>query len=141
DSDDDELYPDDYYLYNDGSDEDCGIMGGTYCGFPSSFLYPHIRSNHQLTLPVITQEEADRNARELLEEERREKEKANKKREKKKKQKDRKRQLKLDEAMNNVKISDSDQDKHTNGNHNSGSNPSQTERDNEGPDLSEPDSE
>nr|DBA29569.1 TPA: hypothetical protein GDO54_009784 [Pyxicephalus adspersus] len=49
---------------------------------------------------VFAAQEADRNAKELLEEEQREKEKADKKRLKKKRQKDRKRQQKLQEAQN-----------------------------------------
>ncbi|KAM9330224.1 tetratricopeptide repeat protein 31, partial [Gastrophryne carolinensis] len=98
---------DEYYYYNEEDDDDYddeddderswkdGISRGTYCGFQPSFLAQHYAVP---TRPHLTPEEADRNARKLLEEEEREKERANKKRLKKKRQKDRRRQQKLQEA-------------------------------------------
>lgn len=107
-ADSDDSYLDEYYYYNDdddddGEDDDIRIWDNnpyqnTYCGLRPSFL---LTQNYSLPQPrYITQEEADRNAKELLEEEKREKEKADKKRLKKKRQKDRKRQQKLQEAEN-----------------------------------------
>ncbi|KAE8581927.1 hypothetical protein XENTR_v10019873 [Xenopus tropicalis] len=106
--------PDDYYYYNEqGSsdedeDDDDGAWDGTYCGFRPSFLYPYY--SNLPTPTVITQEEADRNAQELVEQEKREKEKANKKRLKKKRQKERKRQQKLGESLNNITVSHENED-------------------------------
>ncbi|XP_040186939.1 tetratricopeptide repeat protein 31 isoform X2 [Rana temporaria] len=105
-ADSDDGYLDEYGYYNDdddGEDDDDDIRIwdnnpylNTYCGLRPSFLLPQ---NYRLPQPrYITQEEADRNAKELLEEEKREKDKADKKRLKKKRQKDRKRQQKLQEA-------------------------------------------
>ncbi|XP_069833033.1 tetratricopeptide repeat protein 31 [Dendropsophus ebraccatus] len=101
--DSDDSYLDEYYYYNDDDDddEDCGFWdgvsrSGTYCGFRPSFLYSQDYNLHNIN--YITKEQADKNAKELLEEEKREKEKADKKRLKKKRQKDRKREQRLKEA-------------------------------------------
>uniref|UniRef100_A0A8C5N5B4 Tetratricopeptide repeat protein 31 n=1 Tax=Leptobrachium leishanense TaxID=445787 RepID=A0A8C5N5B4_9ANUR len=100
---------DDYWYYNGGEvygdDEDDGGFAFSqnfqaYLRLRSSLL-PH--QFHQLPQHTVTQEEADRNAKELLEEEINEKEKINKKRRKKKRQKDRKRQQKLEAAACNMK--------------------------------------
>ncbi|XP_075711341.1 tetratricopeptide repeat protein 31 isoform X2 [Rhinoderma darwinii] len=94
--DSDDCYSDDYYYYNDNDeDENCGFWDGvttpgTYCGFRPSFLCS--QDYNPFTPRSITREQADKNAEELLKEEKREKEKADKKRLKKKRQKDRKRQ-------------------------------------------------
>uniref|UniRef100_A0A8C5N015 RRM domain-containing protein n=1 Tax=Leptobrachium leishanense TaxID=445787 RepID=A0A8C5N015_9ANUR len=81
---------DDYWYYNGGEvygdDEDDGGFAFSqnfqaYLRLRSSLL-PH--QFHQLPQHTVTQEEADRNAKELLEEEINEKEKINKKRRKKK---------------------------------------------------------
>lgn len=98
-------YLDEYYLYNDGDDEEdednCRFWDSfntpeRYSGFRPSFLYSQDPNLHNLN--YITREEADKNAEELIEEEKREKEKADKKRLKKKRQKDRKRQERLKEV-------------------------------------------
>ncbi|CAN2390273.1 hypothetical protein PRIEUP_LOCUS309, partial [Pristimantis euphronides] len=86
--DSDDSYPDEYFYYNDyEDDEDCGFWdgvptAGTYCGLHPSFLYSQNYNVHSSN--YITREQADRNAEELLKEEKREKEKADKKRLKKK---------------------------------------------------------
>ncbi|KAM4808267.1 tetratricopeptide repeat protein 31 [Rhinophrynus dorsalis] len=118
---DEDSYPDDYGYYNgsdeydddDDDDEDGSrswgedqILGSYYRHLPSFLMSNNLR----LPAPaVITQEEADRNARELLEQEQKEKEKAEKKRSKKKRKKDRKRQKKLEEAKNETKESNAKQ--------------------------------
>ncbi|XP_053330227.1 tetratricopeptide repeat protein 31 [Spea bombifrons] len=98
-SDDDFL--DDYSYFNDGDEDDDDDDGRAFAGGPNlgpflhlhpSFLYPHQLS---FRLPV-TQEEADRNALELLQEEEKERQKLEKKRLKKKRQKERKRQQKAE---------------------------------------------
>ncbi|OCT57329.1 tetratricopeptide repeat protein 31 isoform X2 [Xenopus laevis] len=146
DSDVEEDVPDDYYYYNgqDSSDEDeddddgVGVGGwdGTYCGFRPSFLYPCY--SNLPTPTVITQEEADKNAQELLEQEKKEKEKANKKRLKKKRQKERKRQHKLLESLNNGNISPENQVLGPNG---TDEPPALADEGSERKDKSEPDSE
>ncbi|KAM4605859.1 tetratricopeptide repeat protein 31, partial [Discoglossus pictus] len=99
---DDGRYVDDYSYYNDDDEDDRswdgGSVPGTYCGLRPSFL---CQPNLDIRLPlptVITQEEADRNAQELLDQEQNEKEKADRKKLKKKRKKDRKRQQKIQEG-------------------------------------------
>ncbi|XP_041073684.1 uncharacterized protein LOC121294147 isoform X2 [Polyodon spathula] len=100
----------------------------TYCGFPRAFLDPHYRPRSlDMNLPFnykmgVTAEEAEKNAKELVDEEERVKQKAEKKRLKKKRQKERKRQEKLEkenkneanclaEKLVNVNIANSDEEK------------------------------
>ncbi|KAK6493434.1 hypothetical protein HHUSO_G3022 [Huso huso] len=100
----------------------------TYCGFPRAFLDPHHRPRSlDMNLPFnykmgVTAEEAEKNAKELVDEEERVKQKAEKKRLKKKRQKERKRQEKLEkenkneanclaETLLNVNIANSDEEK------------------------------
>nr|XP_019605881.1 PREDICTED: tetratricopeptide repeat protein 31 isoform X1 [Rhinolophus sinicus] len=108
------------------SDRDKGAEGlGTYCSFPKSFLYTpqgskpcpprpsasasfpsssdsllHVAMPQKL---LLTEEEANRLAEELVAEEERVKQKAEKKRLKKKRQKDRKRQKRLEQDSGELK--------------------------------------
>nr|XP_003468958.1 tetratricopeptide repeat protein 31 isoform X1 [Cavia porcellus] len=108
------------------SDRDKGAEGlGTYCGLRKSFLYPLQRSEPcpqspsaspsfssvsdnllQVAMPqklLVTEEQANRLAEELVAEEERMKRKAEKKRCKKKRQKERKRQERLEQDSGKLK--------------------------------------
>ncbi|XP_063313574.1 tetratricopeptide repeat protein 31 [Pelobates fuscus] len=111
---DDDSFADEYYYYNrcDGYDDDDeeedrsfddSSSLQTFLRLRSSLLCPNQLSYKWPVPTPITQEEADRNAEELLEQEKKEKEKVNKKRLKKKRQKDRKRQQKLDASKDKNK--------------------------------------
>ncbi|XP_053560385.1 tetratricopeptide repeat protein 31 isoform X2 [Bombina bombina] len=114
---DEERYLDDYFYYNGDDDDDDdeddnswgGAESGTYCGLRPSFLFPPLREFNLPAPTVRTKEEADRNAEELLEEERRKREKGDRKKLKKKRQKERKRQQKLEESKNDVNKSEVNQ--------------------------------
>ncbi|XP_040479221.1 tetratricopeptide repeat protein 31 isoform X1 [Ursus maritimus] len=106
------------------SDMAKGVKGlGTYCGLRKSFLYPPQRSEPrpspsasapggsdsllQVAMPqklLLTEEEANHLAEELVAEEERMKQKAEKKRLKKKRQKDRKRQERLEQECGEPKV-------------------------------------
>ncbi|XP_032099301.1 tetratricopeptide repeat protein 31 isoform X2 [Sapajus apella] len=110
------------------SDRGKGAEGlGTYCGLRKSFLYPPQESEPcpqspsasatfpsasdsllQVAMPqklLVTEEEANRLAEELVAEEERMKQKAEKKRLKKKRQKERKRQERLEQDCGEPKVS------------------------------------
>uniref|UniRef100_A0A452S7C8 Tetratricopeptide repeat domain 31 n=1 Tax=Ursus americanus TaxID=9643 RepID=A0A452S7C8_URSAM len=106
------------------SDMAKGVKGlGTYCGLRKSFLYPPQRSEPrpspsasapggsdsllQVAMPqklLLTEEEANHLAEELVAEEERMKQKAEKKRLKKKRQKDRKRQERLEQECGEPRV-------------------------------------
>lgn len=103
--DSDDSYPDEYCYYNDDDDDDdddiCGFWdkfstAAKYSGIHPALLYS--QDHHFHSVNFISREQADKNAEELIEEEKKEKEKADRKRLKKKRQKDRKRQQRLKEV-------------------------------------------
>ncbi|XP_018601871.1 tetratricopeptide repeat protein 31-like [Scleropages formosus] len=96
-------YYDDSNYTDDDSDEDDHSSRKPYCGFSRNFLEPK-----QLPFPGVSgrprlKEEADRNAKELIEQEEKLKEKAEKKRLKKLRQKERKR---LEKMKNKYDVTD-----------------------------------
>ncbi|XP_078534910.1 tetratricopeptide repeat protein 31 isoform X2 [Lissotriton helveticus] len=116
-ADDDDDDDDDEYLdisdEFDDEDDSHDFSTNTYCGLQRAFLssqtHPKPASSNpflNFTMPLqhkVTPEEAERIARELVDEEERMKNKAEKKKLKKQRQKDRKRQQKLEEELKNKK--------------------------------------
>ncbi|XP_069488589.1 tetratricopeptide repeat protein 31 isoform X2 [Ambystoma mexicanum] len=109
--DDDDEYED---VSDDFEEEPSHIVPTTYCGLQKAFLTSHVPSSKQTSnnpflnfkMPqqhIITQEEREQNAKELVAEEERIKNKAEKKKLKKQRQKDRKQQQKLEEELKNKK--------------------------------------
>ncbi|XP_033890681.2 tetratricopeptide repeat protein 31-like isoform X1 [Acipenser ruthenus] len=124
--DSDDEYSESDYCYSD-YDPDYALRS-TYCGFPRVFLDPnYMPTGLDMNLPFnykmgVTAEEAEKNGKELVDEEQRVAQKAEKKRLKKKRQKERKRQEKLEkinqneasclaEELLNVNIANSDEEK------------------------------